>query len=66
MLFTSKTKSDVDLKGQRIQHFLRENINRANTRQVRVNSKHVRAYVLRNLIPGWAHLLSRGMLDDKR
>ena len=45
MLFTSKNKSDVNLKGQRIQRFLRENINRAKTRQVRVNSKHVREYV---------------------
>ena len=52
MLFTIKNKSDVNLKGQRIQCFLRENINRAKTRQVRVNSKHVRAYVLQNLIPG--------------
>ena len=62
MLFTSKTKSDVIMKGQRIQRFLRENINRAKTRHVRINSKHVRAYVLRNLIPGSAHLLSRDML----
>ena len=27
MLFTSKNKSDVNLKGQKIQRFLRENIN---------------------------------------
>ena len=66
MLVTSKNKSDVNLKGQRIQRFLRENINRAKTRQVRVNSKLVCAYVLRNLIPGRAHLFSRGMLVDKR
>ena len=66
MLFTSRNKCDVDLKDQRIQRFLRENINRAKTRQVRVNSKHVRAYVLRNSIPGLADLLSRGMLVDKR
>ena len=48
MLFTSKNKSDVYLKGQMIQCFLRENINsdRTKTRQVRVNSKHVCAYVL--------------------
>ena len=39
MLFTSKNKSDVNLKGQRMQRFLRENINHAKTRQVRVNSK---------------------------
>ena len=29
MLFTSKNKSDVNLKGQRIQRFLRKNINHA-------------------------------------
>ena len=67
MLFTTKTKSDVNLKGQRIQRFFtRKYINRAKTRHVRVNSKHVRAYVLRNLIPGNAHLLSRDMLVDMR
>ena len=39
MLFTGKTKSDVNLKGQTMQRFLRENINHVKTRQVRVNSK---------------------------
>ena len=58
MLFTSKNKSDVNLEGQRIQRFSRENINRAKTRQFRVYSKHVRAYILRNMIPRSAHLLS--------
>ena len=39
MFCTSKTKSDVNLKGQRIQCVLQENIDRAKTRQVRVDSK---------------------------
>ena len=64
MLFTTKNKSDINLKGQRLQRFLRENINHAKAKQVRVNPKHVRAYVLRNLIPGRAHLLSRGMVGQ--
>ena len=43
MLFTSKNKSDVNLKGQRIQRFLRENINRAKTRQVKTGQFKTRA-----------------------
>ena len=35
LCYKSKTKSDVKLKGQRIQHFLQENINHAKTRQIR-------------------------------
>ena len=37
MLFTSKNKSDANLKGQRMQRFLRENINLAKNKTV--NSK---------------------------
>ena len=55
MLYTSKTKSDVNLKGQRIQRFLQENINRAKTRQL----QNTCTAILRNLIPGSAHPLSR-------
>ena len=51
MLFTSKNESDVSLKGQRIQRFLRENINHAKTRQVRVNSKRFAKFDAREGTP---------------
>ena len=62
MLFTSKNKSDVILKGQRIQCFLRENINHAKTKHVRVNSKRFAKFDTREgttVIPRHASLILR-------
>ena len=53
MLFTSKNKSDVNLKSQRMQRFLRENINHAKTRQARVNSKRFAKFDTREGTPNY-------------
>ena len=60
MIFTRKNKSDINMKGKRIQRFLRKRINRAKgaLKQDRSELKRVRAFVMRNLIPGRAHRLS--------
>ena len=51
LMETQVKPTDVNLKGQRMQSFLRENINHAKTRQVRVNSKRFAKFDTRKGAP---------------